>query len=258
MNETEKIRYLETLAANGYVPLETLEYDGWQLGFSNGYTGRANSVLIKGDSTITLEEKVRYCEKEYASRDLPCMFKLTDADNDINDYLLKHGYKIAKTTDLMILDMSELNTEDDLSDIYSDVVFETTPDDWFKYYFEYEKISETERDICAKIHSKVKAQKIYIKVLKEGKVVAVASVVIEDGYSLLHNVIVDPAFRKMGLGKKLCQAAIAKSKEAGAEYSYLQVMQSNDIAVNLYKSIGFKKLYSYWYISNRIENKEIK
>ena len=213
MTEKEKIRYLEGLAANAYVPLETKEYDGWQLGFSNGYTGRANSVIIKGESTIDLKEKIKHCEEEYASRDLPCMFKLTDADADLNEYLQKRGYKILKDTDLMILDLNE--TAYDLSKVYSDVVFETTPDDWFEYYFEYEKLSKTERDICQKIHSKVEAKKIYIKVLKDKKVAAVASVAIEDGYSLLHNVIVNPEYRKMGLGKKLCQAAVAKSKEEG-------------------------------------------
>ena len=87
-----------------------------------------------------------------------------------------------------------------------------------------------------------------IKVLYKDRVAAVASLAIEDGYSLLHNVIVDPALRGKGLGKKLCYAAISKSKAEEADYSYLQVIETNEVALNLYKKFGYEKLYTYWYM----------
>ena len=34
----------------------------------------------------------------------------------------------------------------------------------------------------------------------------------------------------------------------GAKKLYLQVVQSNSVAQSLYKSFGFKYLYSYWYM----------
>ena len=43
-------------------------------------------------------------------------------------------------------------------------------------------------------------------------------------------------------------AEFEKSQKEGAHHSYLQVVQTNDIAVNLYKKLGFEKLYSYWYM----------
>ena len=42
--------------------------------------------------------------------------------------------------------------------------------------------------------------------------------------------------------------AILKSKEMGAKYSYLQVIKDNDVAVNLYKKLGYKKVYEYCYL----------
>ena len=70
---------------------------------------------------------------------------------------------------------------------------------------------------------------------------------------LLQNVVVSPELRGHelrghGLGKKVCSALLEKSKKEGAHHSYLQVVQTNDIAVNLYKKLGFEKLYSYWYM----------
>lgn len=65
---------------------------------------------------------------------------------------------------------------------------------------------------------------------------------------MLHNVVVDPEQRGKGLGEKLCRAILAKAKEDGARYAYLQVVQGNNIALNLYHKLGFKKVYTYWYM----------
>lgn len=77
--------------------------------------------------------------------------------------------------------------------------------------------------------------------------VACASAVIERGYMYLANVIVDERNRGKGYGQQLCEALLAKAKEEGAHTVYLNVIQSNQIAINLYKKLGCRKVYSYWY-----------
>ena len=96
--------------------------------------------------------------------------------------------------------------------------------------------------------SKVLIDTIYCTLIYEGKPAACASAAIENGYMLLQNVVVSPELRGHGLGKKVCSALLEKSKKEGAHHSYLQVVQTNDIAVKLYKKLGFEKLYSYWYM----------
>ena len=241
--EKEQIRFLEKIAADGYVGLEELEYDGWELRFTEGYTGRANSVQIWGESTIDLKEKVEFCEKAYAEHGLPTMFKLTDADQELMALLENRGYESIKPTDVMTLPLGDVGAEP------GDVIFSTSPEAWFDSYFAFENMqSEKSRDLTRKIHAKVAIEQVYIRLLHEGKVAAVASLAIESGYSLLHNVVVDPQLRGKGLGKKLCQAAIMKSKECGASHIFLQVMQNNPIAMNLYKKLGFEKQYTYYYV----------
>ena len=130
-----------------------------------------------------------------------------------------------------------------------DINYSTTPDDWFESYFKFEEMTDkTKQDLCRQIHSNVSVDKVYIKIIYRDRIAAVASLAIEDGYSLLHNVVVDPALRGMGLGKKLCWAAISKSKAKEADYSYLQVIETNEVALNLYKKFGYEKLYTYWYM----------
>ena len=253
----DEIRTLEKKAANGWMAFETHEYDGWEMRFGNGYTGRANSVSVFEDSTKRLEDKVVYCENLYKAQGLPCNFKVTDADKELSEYLLNRGYKVVTPSDVMILDTDSEEFAKVLSDegiadnaeAFKDVIFSDEPADWFDPYFEFEGFTDEKKiETYKQFHANTKVTKLYVTLMHEGKVAAVASCAIEGEYSLLHNVIVDKKYRGLGLGKKLCLAAIIKSKELGAKYSYLQVIKDNDVAVNLYNKLGYKKVYEYCYL----------
>lgn len=68
-----------------------------------------------------------------------------------------------------------------------------------------------------------------------------------NGYIYIANVIVDEMYRGKGYGRRLCETLLAKAKEMGGYTAYLQVIQTNQIAINLYEKLGFEKTYSYWY-----------
>jgi hypothetical protein len=83
-------RHLEELTLDAWPPLQTLLYDGWLLGFSGGYTRRANSVQPLYPSTLPLSDKIATCEAMFADRGLPIAFKVTSgsADPDLDATLL--------------------------------------------------------------------------------------------------------------------------------------------------------------------------
>ena len=54
----EQIQKFEEMCLNGHVALNTLLYDGWILKFSEGYTGRANSVSMLYPSSKPLARQV--------------------------------------------------------------------------------------------------------------------------------------------------------------------------------------------------------
>ncbi|WP_121661664.1 GNAT family N-acetyltransferase [Metabacillus litoralis] len=78
------------------------------------------------------------------------------------------------------------------------------------------------------------------------KLVAVATLLPETKNKLKHRanivaVYVSTSYRKAGIGKKLVEAAINKSKSIeGIEQLYLTVSSSNIGAKNLYQLLGFK------------------
>ncbi len=244
----EEIQKYEEMCLNGHVALNTLLYDGWLLKFSEGYTGRANSVSLFYPSHKPIAEKVAYCEEVYEKQGLPCLFKLTEQDTELNDFLTARGYSPVNSTDLMVCNLADwsITTDVDSSIKY---VFSSKPDEWLPIFYKVHEINDLhDQDVYNRMISKVLVDTIYCTLMFKDKPAACASAAIENGYMLLQNVVVSAELRGHGLGKKVCTALLANAKENGAHNSFLQVLQTNTPAVNLYKKLGFEKLYSYWYM----------
>lgn len=59
-----------------------------------------------------------------------------------------------------------------------------------------------------------------------------------------------------GYGRRLCETLLSQAKEVGAHTAYLQVVQSNRVAVQLYESLGYQKEYAldyYWICEEYME-----
>lgn len=55
----------------------------------------------------------------------------------------------------------------------------------------------------------------------------------------LESVLVASAARRKGVGRRLTQAWLARAKTGGARVAMLEVRESNDAAMALYRSLGF-------------------
>ena len=85
------------------------------------------------------------------------------------------------------------------------------------------------------------------KIIEAGKAVACGLCVEERGYAGLYDIIVDPEYRRHGLGYEMCKALLIEAATAGTESFYLQVMADNGPAIALYEKLGFRPCYSYHY-----------
>ena len=245
----EPIRFLEEIASNGHAALNVRQYDGWLMRFSGGYTGRANSVSVLYPSLKNLEEKVVFCEKCYAEQGLPALFKLTDGDEELSAYLAEQGYKVVTPTDVMILDLGGTDLKADPEGC----VFAEKPGAWLDDWCEFEGLTDpVKRELFRKILDKVLADTVWCTVTEDGRPAAFAATAAEQGWALLQYVVVDPALRGEGLGEKICRAALAEAKSRGVRYAYLQVVQTNTAAMNLYRKLGFSKAYTYWYMKQGV------
>jgi ribosomal protein S18 acetylase RimI-like enzyme len=58
---------------------------------------------------------------------------------------------------------------------------------------------------------------------------------------IICNIVVQDAYQRRGIGRRLTEAAVAEAKELGAEGVVLQVFQDNLPALRLYTSLGFQE-----------------
>lgn len=244
----EKIRFYEELTLNAHPALQTQIYDGWVLRFANGYTKRANSISPLYPSATDIPAKIAECEKLYFSQNLPAVYKLTDAaDSRIDTILGERGYSVVEPTYVM-----ETDLRDKAFPACDCVLTNHASADWLESYFSFNRYSDTvKKDTAKQILSNVKNPMLCGQIVKNNVPIACGSAVIERGHMGLLNVAVDENHRGKGHGTEICSALLSAAKSQGAHTAYLQVVQSNEIAVNLYLKLGYSVIYSYWY---RVKN----
>lgn len=237
-------RIYEELSINSHPSLQTQYYDGWMLRFSNGYTNRANSVNMLYPSTIDLQTKIAVCETYYANQKLPCAFKVTeDSEEGLDSLLDDEGYQVVTPTNVMRMDLADRRFEEG-----NCIITEQATDEWLHTYFTLEHCNDEKKKTTAKqMLRMIQNQTLYCLIEENGKGIACASAVIERGYMTLVHVIVDETYRGRGYGRMVCESLLAEAKQQGAHTAYLQVLQKNDVAIHLYETLGYEKLYSYWY-----------
>ena len=106
----QEIKYMEEMSLNAWPSYRVEFYDGWLLRYSHNYTYRTNAVEQIGESTIPLEEKLRYCERIYGELNCPVNYKIQPLlDPEFDQILEKRGYEIRHTTDVMTMEIGDFN-----------------------------------------------------------------------------------------------------------------------------------------------------
>jgi ribosomal protein S18 acetylase RimI-like enzyme len=195
-------------------------------------------------STLDLQLKITECEKRYFGQGLPTVFKITDGtDSELDKLLEQNGYAVLSPTYLMTADM---NGGSKVSD--DCLITKNIDKKWLDTYFFLSKYTDAKRiSIATQVFTNIKVDVICGTLLKNNEIVACGLCVIELGYAGLFSVVVDEAQRGKGYGKEICLSLLSASQSHGAHTAYLQVVQDNSTAVNLYTKLGYKAIYSYWY-----------
>lgn len=250
--------FYEMLSFNTHPCLVSEEYDGWLLRFAEGYTKRANSVNVIGISTLSVEEKIAYCEEKYVKHHLPPVFKIAPMALELDIVLEKKGYSAVDKTNVMAVELTEKETapekqnqkKQSTGNMKEDItvsIEEKFTEAWQYYYFTFNRVPVAAIPTAKKIQAKITNPVLCATVYADKKAVACGLGVLEQGHVGLLDIVVKEEYRGCGFGKILCRALLDKGKEKGASAGWLQVVDSNEVAKKLYKSLGFEDVYSYWY-----------
>lgn len=253
--------FYESLSFNTHPCLSEKAYDGWLLRFAEGYTKRANSVSVVGESALLPVDKIKYCEENYREHNLPAVFKITPMAVELDGLLEDRGYVSVDKTNVMTVDLTKKgkpitkrngDSKRKRSDVpvvgeVSVTIEEKFTESWQYYYFTFNKVSPASVPTAKKIQAKITNPVLCATVYVDKKAVACGLGVLEQGHVGLLDIVVKEEYRGCGFGKVLCRALLEKAKEKGAVTGYLQVVDSNEAAKRLYTGLGFEEQYSYWY-----------
>lgn len=244
------IRRYEEISNNAWPALQTILYDGWLLRFAEGVTKRSNSVSMLYPSTINPLDKIQFCESLYKEQGIAPCFKVTSVSDpaNIDELLENHGYYIHSYVSFQVLESEGFHnlqtgyfTEDKV------VAGQELSPGWIENFIRMNGFESSGKPVYVAIMQQVKSPKCLVSVYRDERCIAVGLGVIENGFTGIFDIVVDPAYRNEGHATTVMKSILQWGKDNGATRAYLQVMSNNLPALNLYRKLGFRELYQYWY-----------
>ena len=86
----------------------------------------------------------------------------------------------------------------------------------------------------------------------DGRTVASGLGILDRGHIGIYAIYVDASCRHKNFGRALCSSILLEAYKKGAKNAYLQVVQGNTAAKELYCSLGFEEFYTYWFRSKEL------
>jgi GNAT superfamily N-acetyltransferase len=234
---------LEQICARGWRPEEVAELDGWTLRANSGFTGRANSVLPTRQLRLGLDDALAQAREWYHERGLPLRLQIPLPARRLLDAALRElGF--LTSTDVKVL-AARL---DALSSGRADAVevrLAAEPDTHWLARYRDGVLPESARELLIRHH-----RVTFASIVRDGRPVAIARGVVDDGWLGVTAVEVEPQYRRLGLASAVMSRLWQwGADEHAARYSYLQVETTNTAALALYERLDYWQHHEYRYLT---------
>ena len=234
-----RIVELEKLLNSTWSATEQIMHGQWLLRASGKYTMRANSVLPQGappfgEPEKHIDEAIKDVITFYADRNLEPIFHLPlPLYQELFNYLLVNGWKEKLRAQVQVIDIA-------VSEINSDLVLEVSTicnPEWLLVQGD-EKLLD--------LMDKTQARYYILK--KKNTALAVLRAGIHEDWAVISRLFVKPEYRGLKFSQELMHLVFRDLRLAGITKAALQVDVSNEAAIALYKSLGFRKHHEYSYV----------
>lgn len=236
------VRACESRIVNAWPAPATLVIDDWVVRFANGYSGRANSASALQAEAEMDDETLAFIEELYAEAGLPPRIRFTPlVAESARQRFAAHGYRIETASFGMVAEL-----DPNRHPKYPEMVVEPLATEaWITGVCSHQTGNKRNRAHLSAIVSGVRLPAAFATLLHEGRPAAYAMSVAERGMAEIGAVIVDESLRGKGLGKKLMLGLMGWAAAQGCSLAYLQVDQSNGLAFEMYRRLGFRTIYAY-------------
>jgi N-acetylglutamate synthase len=248
--QTVGVAELERVMVDGWRPLEVEPLGHWLLRASGGFTRRANSALPLGDPGRPLPDAVAAVEDWYAVRGLPPRVQLPVDEHAgaVAEQLLARAWAAEIRVHVMTAELAPVLRA--AGEPAPPVDVDDRPDDdWLGLY-------RSESGALPDVGPRellVNHPTVGFASIREGSErLAIARASVDGRWAGLFAVEVAPAHRRRGLGRAVSVAALRWAARRGARRVYLQVVDDNTAAVELYRALGFDVHHDYEHYVRRL------
>lgn len=232
---------LERRLVNAWPSFAVELADGWLLRFAEGYSKRANSATPIAPGARLDPDLVAAAEASFRRHGIAPCFRLTGVeDNGADAVLAGLGYDLYDPSVGMIAAIGGDRPIDRA--LRLDVV---PPVPWIAAAAAAYGGDKANGEILGRIVRAIRQPACFATMPEGDRDVAWGLAVAERGYVGLYDIVVDPARRGAGLGRRLVTGLIEWGRREGAASAYLQMRESNAVAEGLYRSLGFTVAYRY-------------
>lgn len=240
------MRFFEELTLATSPAIHQWFYDGWVVRASGNDVRRANCATVFYPSLIALEEKIGVVEDWYRLRQQVTMFRLNEVltPPELDGLLAARGYTREMDTFLMTLDISlaaldyavpqglrviERNSSDGIADVHQ---------------LKGSTANMAERDATRQALWRGPEQYLALKSING--LVSAGMARVQNGHVGIFTMRTAKTSRGKGYASLLLAHLLAWGHRQGARSAFLQVDQSNETAIKVYRRFGFRPRYRYW------------
>ncbi|MGV8967160.1 MAG: GNAT family N-acetyltransferase [Cellulomonas sp.] len=229
-------------------PRAVHDVGGWQVGVSDGFTRRANSVVALAEPE-DVPASIDEVERIYASAGLPPTFRVCaqSLPEDLDDLLRARGYRdVAHTLVLVRTDLAAFVGLPEAPVPGIDLAVGHYPDgEWLSVWLADKAARSVDHPLAAAVVTGARAA--FLSAREAGATVGVIRLAYELDWVGLSCLTVAPAARRRGVGRALTLDALRIAAAGGARHAFLQVAEANTSAIALYEVLGFTPAERYHY-----------
>jgi ribosomal protein S18 acetylase RimI-like enzyme len=240
------LKRIEEIGLNGLQTQRQLFYDGWLLRVSPGKAKRARSVNAHFGSTLPLATKIAYCERIYAERGLPLLFRMTPFSEppQLADELDARGYEAYETTLVQLL---RIERPPDIAPP-SDIVLTAPPvAEFVEAVGVLQGTAPAQREAHLERLANTPLATRAVLAMQGARAVGCGQVALEDGIAGIFSVGTASELRGRGIASAIVSGLLGWAWGRGATHAYLQVDADNHRAISVYRHFGFVTAYTYHY-----------
>lgn len=236
------IAAIESAAEVAWPPLERASLGEWRLSAGHGFSRRRNSVVPAGPLPDDLRGRLESVSDWYAIRGLPVLFRVTPlCDPAIDDALDQRGFSLEDPVLVMTRSLSEDEGANRI------VASPTVTDDWIATEVDALGIDRVVVDPWITAITAVPSPASFVTSKHGSESVGAGFGVIVDDLLGVFEMAVRPDQQRRGHATEMMSALHSFGYREGAEQAYLQVVEDSDVAVSVYRSVGYEVSHRYWY-----------